>query len=267
MNKAEMILENLAFCSQRPFIESVEDGVARLSGRQNDLEVIHVWIESLDRSCLREKECFHIERYKRMTRLDEWIHRNLIDNEKYRQYLDKYRPQRDKLEYEDIDEYIMNRHYRPRAVAMLKKQKKNFRMEDWTRPRRGLNYERRSNLTLRDGLEYRFDFRGPLETFFVLKEDGLKKILAVGGFGSSGRRLNYTLFTAVFHLLGKRKPIRHHLIVYDRFNRFKFFKSYTRPLVAIWLGMNYPLDQRLIAEIRKAGVDFSKVQERFPAIG
>ena len=201
-----------------------------------------------------------------MTRLDEWIHQNLVDNEKYGQYLDKYRPQRGKLKYEDIDEYIMNRHYRPRAVAVLKKEKRNFRFENWTRPRRCLNYERRSELTLKDGLEYRFDFRSSLETLFVLKEEGLKKILAVGGFGSSGRRLNYTLFTALFYLLGKQKPIRHHLIVYDRFNRFKFFKSYTRPLVAIWLGMNYPLDKHLVEEIRKAGVDFSKVQERFPEI-
>ena len=108
MNKAEMILENLAFRSQRPLIESVEDGVNRLSGRQNDLEAIY--------------------------------------------------------------------------------------------------------------------------------------------------------------FLGKQKPIRHHLIVYDRFNRFKFFKSYTRPLVAIWLGMNYPLDKHLVEEIRKAGVDFSKLRERFPEI-
>jgi hypothetical protein len=160
----------------------------------------------------------------------------------------------------------MDKHYRPRAAVLLRKEKRHFRLKDWTRRRRGLDYERRSNLTLHDGLEYRFDFRGPLATLFVLKEDGLKKILAVGGFGSSGGRLNYTLFTAIFYLLGRQKSVRHHLILYDRFNRFKFLRTYRRPLVTVWLGMNYPLDKGLAAEIRKAGVDFSKVQEKFPGI-
>jgi len=262
-SEARKILGNLDLFPDKPSIESVEDGIAWLAGRQDDLAAIHIWFELPDASCFRKKEYFHVRKYERMTKLDEWIHQNLIDNEEYGRYLDQYRSQRDRLKFENIDEYIMNRHYRSRAIASLKKRKRNFKMEDWTRPRRGLDYERRSGLVLKNGSEYRFDFRSPLETLFILRENGLKKILAAGGFGGSGRRLDYTLFTAVFYLLAKKRPILHHLILYDRFNRFKFVRSYARPLVAAWLGMNYPLDQKLISEIRKTGVDFSSVQKKW----
>lgn len=263
MNKAKMILENLVIWPQRPSVESVEDGAALFSDRQDHLEATHIWLELLDVSCFRKKEYVHIRKFERMTKLDEWIYEHLIDNKEYGQYLDRYRPQKDRLGYEDIDEYILGRHYRPRAVKILKKQKRNFRMDDWTRQRYGWDYERRSNLTLKDGLEYRFDFRNPLETLFVFQEEGLRKILAVGGSGSSGQRLDYTKFTAVFYLLGKKKPIRHHLILYDRFNRFRFLKTYARPIITPSLGSNYTLDPGLIQEMERQGIDFWKLRGKF----
>lgn len=87
--------------------------------------------------------------------------------------------------------------------------------------------------------------------------------MAVGGSGSSGQRLNYTKFTAVFYLLGKQKPIRNHLILYDRFNQFRFLKTYARPIITPSLGSNYTLDPGLTREMERHGIDFWKLRGKF----
>ena len=190
----------------------------------------------------------------RMSKLKEWIYENLVDNDEYAGYLDKYLPLREKLDFQDVDEYILAKHYKKKAIKIVSKKVKKFNLDLWEKPRFYYKYQRKSNLPLKDGASYAFDFRNNLESFFILKEKGEKRVLGVGGSGSSGQRESYTVFNAVFHVLSKKQLIKHHLFKYTPKNRFRFIGSYLKPILTFSLGSNYSLDDRLISEIRNSGI-------------
>ena len=96
-----------------------------------------------------------------------------------------------------------------------------------------------------------FDFRNSLESLFILKNKKDKWILARGGSGSSGEHMEYTMFTAIFHLLGKKVGIKHYLLKYNSFNRYKYITAFYKPIVTINSGSNYPLGEGLREEIIK----------------
>ena len=216
------LLENLQI-SYNNRISTIEDGLQKLKGRENDLEAIHIYIELNKSSNFRKKKYYNISKINRLSRLDEWIYGNLLVDEDYRKYLDKYLKLKSKLSYEDVDEYILDRHYRPEAIKILPKKVKSFNMKDWEKKSFRFNYERKSNLKLKDGTDLRFDFRNMLQSFFILNKGSDKFILAIGGSGSSYQRERYTLFTAIFYLLGKERSICHHLLKYNCNNEFICF--------------------------------------------
>jgi hypothetical protein len=188
----------------------------------------------------------------------EWVYENLVTNEEFAKLLNRYEPLKKKLGFDDIDEYILGRHYRSQAIEILKK-KKTFNLERWSKKRSRLAYERKNNLKLKDGRTFRFDFRNPLESLFVLKQNKDKKILAVGGGGSSLQRQNFTVATTVFYILDARKKIiPHHLLKYDSSNRFRYVDTFYKPILDYTYGNNYPLDEKLQAEVRKYGIECRK---------
>jgi len=257
MAKAEQILRNLTYDYPLIPIHSVEDGVKKLDGKQELLEAIHIYIECFSPELYPpKKEYFNISRVNKLTKLDEWIFEHLIDEKEYRGYLDKYLPLRlrYKLKYDDVDEFILNKHYRPKAIKTLSRTKKSFNLKEWTKKRFGYRYERKSNLILKEGDAYPLDFRNSLESIFILKNDEDKQILSRGGSGSSGQRMDYTMFTAIFYLLGKKKTIRHYLLRYNSFNKYEYITTYYRSIVTWDLGSNYSLDKKLEKEIVKGGV-------------
>lgn len=255
MAKVEQILKNLTYDYPLISIHSIEEGVKKLNGKQELLEAIHIYIECFSSELYPpKKEYFHISRVNKLTRLDEWIFEHLIDEKVYRGYLDKYLPLRDKLKYDDVDEFILNKHYRPKAIKTLSRTKKSFNLNEWKKKRFGYRYERKSNLILKEGYAYPLDFRNSLESIFILKNGEDKQILSRGGSGSSGQRMNYTMFTAIFYLLGKRKRIRHYLLRYNSFNKYDYITTYYRPIVTWDLGSNYSLDKKLEKEIVKSGI-------------
>jgi len=260
MTKARQLLKNLVLDYPWLSIHSIEDGVKKLQGKKKDLEAIHIYIDSLSpKTYPPKKKYFNISRAEALTKLDEWVFDHLINQEEYRRYLQKYLPLRGRLKYEDIDEYILIKHYRPKAIKILSKIRKSFNLQEWTKPRFKYEYERKTNLNLKDSTPFHFDFRNSLESIFVLKTKEGRQILAVGGGGSSGQRLKYTLFTAIFHLLDKKKKIKHHLLRYDSLNRFKYIATYSKPIITLDLGSNYHLDEKLRNEIRKSGLELDKI--------
>jgi hypothetical protein len=264
MTKARQLLKDLVLDYPWLSIYSIEDGVKKLQGKQKDLEAIHIYIDSLSpKTYPPKKKYFNISRVEALTKLDEWIFDHLINQEEYRRYLQKYLPLKDRLEYEDIDEYILNKHYRPKAIRILSKTRKSFNLQEWTKLRFKYEYKRKTNLNLKDGTPFRFDFRNSLESIFILKKGKDKQILAIGGSGSSGQRLKYTLFTAIFYLLGKKEKIKHYLLRYDSFNRFRYIATYDKPIITWDLGSNYYLNEKLKKEIEENGLELEKVNTRF----
>lgn len=254
---AEKLLKDLVL-DYHLSITSIEEGVKKLAKRQKDLEVVHIYIENLHPSCYGKKEYFHISKVDKLTKLDEWLYKNLINEEEYRKYLENYLPLKNKLKYDDVDEYILQKHYRPKAIKILSKKRKRFNLKLWRRKRYGYHYQRKTNLSLKDGHSFRFDFRNFLESIFILKEGGNRQILAVGGGGGSGQRAKYTIFTAVFYILSKEKKINHHLLRYNSFNRFEYINTFTKPIITFNLGSNYSLNEKLEKEIRKNGVNLKE---------
>jgi len=250
------LLENLQISNKK--IATIEEGLQKLKGRENDLEAIHIYIELSKSSNFRKKKYYNISKVDRLSRLDEWIYDNLVVEKDYRKYLDKYLKLKKKLSYEDVDEYILDRHYRPEATKILLKKVKSFNLKDWEKKRFRFNYERKSNLKLKDGTDLRFDFRNFLQSFFILNKGNDKFILALGGSGGSYQRERYTVFTAIFYLLGKEKSIRHHLLKYNCNNEFEYIKAFKKPIVTFDLGCNYSLDEELNKEIRSNGIDINK---------
>lgn len=252
------LLRNLQFWNGH--ISTIENGVEKLKGRGKNIEAIHIYLDFPHPNAFRRKEYYNISRVDRLSKLDEWIFENLVDEEEYGKYLDKYLGQKDKLKYDDVDDYILKRHYWPKAIRILSKKVKRFNLVEWKRKRFRYSYERKTNLVLKDGTNFRFDFRNVIESVFILNEGEDRYIIAIGGGGGSSQRERYTMFTAIFYLLGKTEAIPHHLLMYNCYNKFEYIKTFKKPIVTYDLGSNYPLDRELQEEIRKNGISLDKVR-------
>jgi len=231
---------------------TIKEGVAALKPYAKEIEAVHIRIDYPDPSTWRKRKYYHIIRGEACSRLDEWILKHLVDQNEYAAYLKRYRPARARGEIEDIDEHIMDTHYRPRAIEALRR-KKFFNLTRWTKKRICLEYRRRSNLYLKDGSEIEFDYCNSVESFFVRKNKGDKEVIGVGGFGSSSQREMRTFFTSVFYLLGKKARIPHYLFKQTGFNELEYAGRKYRVVLAPGFGSNFALDKRLFNEIQKKG--------------
>jgi len=263
MTKPRKILENLTLNHPRPSISSIEKGMEELKGKEKFLEAIHIFIESFSPKLYPpKKKYFNISKFDKPSKLDKWIYKNLVDNHQYSQYLDEYLPLRKKLDYEDVDDYILEKHYRSKAIRILSKSRRSFDLQKWTKKRFGYDFQRKTNLPLKEGRQFPLDFRNILESLYILKKGEDKLILTRGGGGSSGQRMKYTLFTTVFSLLGKNKRIKHYLLKYNSINEYEYITTYYRPIISINYGSNYPsLDKKLRKKIIKNGISFAKIKK------
>ncbi|MFH1847106.1 MAG: hypothetical protein ABH869_06085 [Candidatus Omnitrophota bacterium] len=235
------------------FKATIKESTVALKLFSDNLYAVHIRICHPYPSIWRKKKYYHITKRERYSRLDEWIFEHLLDNNEYAVYLDRYRPMvRNGKIKKDIDEYIMDRHYRPEAIKILK-QKKHFDQALWTKKHIRLEYRRRSNLYWKNGEEFNYDYRNPIESLFILKKNSDREVLGVGGAGSSGQRQMNTFFTAVFYVLGKKKRISNYLFEYDGFNRFKYVGCRYRSVLTPGFGSNFDLDKRFMLEILKNG--------------
>lgn len=253
--KADPLLKNLVFWDGR--ISSIEEGIKKLEGKEKDLEATHIYLELIHPDCYKKKEYFNISKVEKLSKLDEWTYEKLVDENEYKEYLDKYLKIKDKLKFDDVDKYILQRHYYPKAIDILSKKLSSFNLGAWQKKRFGYRYERKTELFLKDGTNLRFDFRNILESLFILKNEGNKYILAIGGSGGSYQRERYTLFTAIFYLLSKNNVIKHYLLKYNCFDKFEYIKTFNKPIITFDLGCNYPLDEKLRKEIRDNGIEFN----------
>lgn len=252
MKEASELLKNLVYVSGY-LKATIREGVVALKPYTKELEAVHIRIDYPDPSIWRRKKYYHILRQEVCSRLDEWIFEHLVDQNEYAVYLERYRPAKARGEIEDIDEHIMNTHYRPQAIKMLR-HKKFFNLARWTKKRICLEYHRRSNLYWKNGDEIRFDYRNSVESLFIRKNDGDKEVIGVGGSGSSGQREMCTFFTAVFYLLGKKARITHFLLKYNGFNEFEYIGCKYRTILTPGFGSNFDLDKRLFKEVWKKGL-------------
>jgi hypothetical protein len=242
------ILKNLAVVKWEHNL-TLQQGVDWLRPFIKDLEAIHFVVDAIDHSCWRKKKYYHIKKVEYCSKLDELIRRNYFlndgGNREYAKYLDQYETKRKEGVIKDIDEYIMDKHYRPRAIEVLSKQR-SFNKKTWTRPRKGLEYKRRTNLYTTDGFELDLS-----EVFFIRKNNGNKEIIGVGdGRGSLTRQLG-TFYTAIFYLLSKEHKILRHVIRYNRFNEYEYIKRTYQTILPSCFGWNFKLDQPIENEIRK----------------
>jgi len=252
MKEATKLLENLVY-SKGYLKATIKEGVVVLKPYVKELEAIHIRIDYPDPSTWRKREYWHISKEEICSWLDEWIFKHLVVENEYAAYLERYRPAKARGEFEDIDEHIMNTHYRPRAIKMLRC-KKFFNLARWTKKRTILEYQRRSNLYWKNGDEFRFDYRNSVESLFVRKNGGNREVIGVGGSGSSGQREMGTFFTAVFYVLGKKARILHFLLNYNGFNKFEYIGRKYRTILTPGFGSNFDLDKRLYREIQKKGL-------------
>ncbi len=252
MKEAAKLLQNLVY-STGYLKTTIREGVAALKHYAKDLEAVHIRIDYPDPSTWRKKEYWHISKEEICSRLYEWIFKHLVDQNEYAAYLERYRSAKARGEIKDIDEHIINTHYRPQAIKMLRR-KKFFNLARWTKKRISLEYHRRSNLYWENGGEIRFDYRNSIESLFIRKNDGDREVIGVGGAGSSGQREMCTFFTAVFHILGRKTRIPHYLLSYNRFNEFEYVGRRYRTVLTPGFGSNFDLDKRLYREIQKKGL-------------
>lgn len=232
---------------------TIKEGVAALKPHVKELEVIHIRLDYPDPSTWRKKQYYHIQRQEVCSRLDEWIYEHLVDQNEYAVYLERYRPASARGEIGDIDEYIMDTHYRPQAIKVLRR-KKPFDFAKWTKKRIRLEYRRRSNLYWKSGYEFMFDYRNSVQSLFIRKNGEDKEVFGVGGSGSSGQREIRTFFTAVFYLLSKKTRIPHFLLKYNGFNAFEYVGRRYRTVLTPSFGSNFNLDKDLEKEIWRKGV-------------
>ena len=251
MKEVAKLLQNLVYRSG--YLKStIKDGVAALKPYAEQLEVIHIRIDYPDPSTWRKKKYWHISKEEICSRLDEWVFKHLIDQNEYAAYLERYRPAKARGKIGDIDEHIMDTHYRPQAIEMLC-HKKFFNLARWTKKRICMKYHRCSNLYWKNGDEFRFDYRNSVESLFIRKNGGDKEVIGVGGSGSSGQREMCTFFTAVFYLLGKNTPLPHYLFKQNGFNEFEYVGRKYRTVLTSGFGSNFDLDKLLYREIWKKG--------------
>lgn len=232
---------------------TIKEGIAALKPYARDLEAIHIRIDYPDPSTWRKKKYYHILRQEVCSRLDEWIFEHLVDQNEYAAYLERYRPVKARGEIMDIDEHIMDTHYRPQAIGILRR-KKSFNLDCWTKKRVCLEYHRRSNLYWKSGDEFRFDYRNPVQSLFIRKNSDDREMIGVGGAGSSGQREINTFFTTVFYLLGKKTRIPHFLLKYNGFNELEYVGQKYRTVLTSGFGSNFNLDKRIEKEVRKKGL-------------
>lgn len=251
MKKSAELLTNLVY--RGGYLKAtLKEGIAALGPIVNELEVVHIKIDLPDLSAWRKKKYCHISREEKCSRVDEWIYEHLVDQNEYAAYLERYRPALIRGKIDDIDEYIMNTHYRPRAVKILRR-KKSFNLPLWTKKRTYLEYQRRSNIYWKDGAEHRLDYRNSVESFFIRKNGSDREVIGIGGGGSSYQRQVSTFFTAVFYLLSKKTRIPHFLLTYNGFNEFEYTSRTYRAIWTPGFGCNFDLDIRLAKEIRDKG--------------
>jgi len=251
MREAAEFLNNLVL-GKEYLKATIKEGVAALKPYAKDLEAVHIRIDHPDLSTWRKKKYFHILRQVVCSRLDEWIFEHLVNQNEYAAFLKRYRPMRARGEIGDIDEYIMDTHYRPQAIEILRR-KKSFDLGRWTKKRVCLEYLRRSNLYWKDGTEFMFDYRNAVQSLFIRKDNGDREVIGVGGVGSSGQREINTFFTAVFYILGKKVRIPYFLLRYNGFNEFEYVGWRNRPVLTAGFGSNFNLDEHLEMEIWKKG--------------
>lgn len=249
MRETAKLLQNLVYHSGY-LKATIKEGVAVLKPYAKQLEAIHIRIDYPDPSTWRKKKYWHISREEIYSRLDEWIFKHLVDENEYAAYLEQYRPVKARGEIEDVDEHIMDMHYRPQAIKMLRR-KKFFNLARWTKKRICIEYHRRSNLYWKNGDEHRFDYRNPVESLFIRKNYGDREVIGVGGAGSSGQREMRTFFTAVFHILGRKTRIPHYLLEYNGFNEYEYIGRRYRTVLTPGFGSNFDLEKHLYREIRK----------------
>ncbi len=230
----------------------IMEGVVALKPYVKNLEVIHIKVDYPNPSTWRKNKYYHVIKQMICSRLDEWIFKHRLDQNEYVAYLQRYRPLKACGKIEDIDEYIMDTHYRPQAVKILRC-KKFFDLTKWSKKRIRLEYHRRSNLHWKNGDEYRFDYRNCVESLFIRKNKGNKEVIGVGGSGSSGQRQIATFFTAVFYVLAKKTRIPQFLLKYNAFNAFEYVGRKYRAVLIPGFGANFDLDRRLMEEIREKG--------------
>lgn len=246
------LLRNLVYRSG--FLKAtLKEGVAVLKPYAKELEVVHIRIDRPDSSTWRKKKHYHITKQEICSRLDEWIFDNIVDQNEYAAYLERYRPAKLLGEIGDIDEHIMNLHYRLRAIQVLSR-KKSFKYELWTKKRICLEYCRRSNLYWKNGDEFCFDYRNPVESLFIRKNNGDREVIGIGGPGGSSTREMSTFFTAVFYLLSKKTRISNFLLKYNGVNEFEYIGRKYRAILISGFGSNFDLDRRFMKEIQKKGL-------------
>ena len=236
-----------------------QDATKKILAIEGTPEIIYIFLERIASENYHKKKYYHTHRISIPSRMDAWIFDNLVDNEQFGKYLDRYRGEKG-INSENIDQHIFKRHYYTEALSVLKR-KKNFNLTLWSKPRHQLRYDRKSNLSLKNGEEIGFDFRNTVVVLFTVKQKEDRLILAMGGSGSSGQRQDNTLFTAVYYFLSKKKPVRHHFIKYDGHNQFKYIRSYRRILITGGFGSNFSLNENLEREIRRAGINVYKIPE------
>jgi len=251
MKWAAKLLQSLVYRSGY-LKATIKEGVVALKPYAKELEVIHVRIDYPDPSTRSKKKYWHISKEEACSRLDEWIFKHLVEQDEYAAYLERYRSAKARGDIGDIDEYIMDKHYRPQAINKLRR-KKLFNPERWIKKRVYMEYRRRSNLYWKNGDEYSFDYRNPVESLFILKNCGDKEVIGVGGPAGSYQRQACTFFTAVFYLLGKKARIPHYLLNYNGFNEYEYVGRKYRSVLTSGFGSNFDLDTRLYREIRKKG--------------
>lgn len=249
MKKAAKLLQNLVY--SRGYLKAaIKEGVTALKPYAEDLEVIHVKMEHPDPSAWRKKKYFHISKYTACSKLDEWIYEHLIDQREYADYLDKYRSLKAGNKIQDIDEYIMDTHYRPRAIKLLS-HKRFFDLARWSKKRVCMEYRRRSNICWKNGDEYMFN--NYIESLFIRKNGTDKEVIGIGGASGSAFREMCTFFTAVFYLLGKKTRIPHFLLRCNGFNELEYIGRKYRIVIIPGFGSNFSLSRPLEQEIRKKG--------------
>ena len=256
MNIDDM-LSNLIYSSLHT--TDPQDASKKILAIEGTPEIIYIFLERIAPENFHKKKYYHAYRISIPSRMDAWIFNNLVDNEQFGKYLDRYRGKKG-INSENIDQHILRRHYYSKALSVLK-QRKNFDLAVWTKPRYELFYERKSNLFLKDGTPIGFDFRNKIVVIFTIKQRENRRILAIGGGGGSSQRQDNTLFTAVYYLLSRKKSVRYHFIKYDSYNQFKYIRSYRRILVTDGFGSNFNLNKKLEREIRKTGIDAYKIPE------
>ncbi len=253
------LLKNFVFGKRNTHF-TLKQGLAWLKPHVSELEAIHFLIDPLDPSCWRKKKYFHINKEETCSRLDEWIYRNLLNdnakNMEYGKYLDQYRPLLRAGKIKDIDQYIMNKHYRPKAVQVLG-QKTSFNKLLWSQRRNCMEYRRRTNIWTKDGQELRL-----AETFFIRNHNGNKEIIGTGSSSGSFLRQVGTFYTAIFYLLGKKHRIPQYVLRYNNFNEFEYVGRYYRIIVQGYFGANFELDRSLRNEIWEKGIYLPEKFER-----